>query len=272
MSDPRDEVPAGQLDALLANALALADALRDTIAGVVADGFEVEHKADRSLVTTADRTAEQRFRELAAKLTPEAGVLGEEFGHDRPEAEFKWVIDPVDGTAEFAAGLPTWGTITGLWFREEPLLGVIDHPALALRSHAAHRRGAFANGRRLRVEDWPLDSFDGSERVGTPSRATYVKFRDEGERFDRLCLAHRNIRVFHTCLTHSSAANGGLDAALEWDAPLWDLGATRVLVEEAGGRYTTVRAREQAGVGTVYVAAFGRPKLVDSLARVLGED
>ena len=267
--DPRKTLPVKQVRQFLEHALALADALRDTIAGVVAQGFEVERKADRSLVTTADREAELRFRDLAAKLTPEAGVLGEEFGHDRPGADFTWVIDPVDGTAEFAAGLPLWGTIAGLWFRGEPLVGVIDHPALALRSHAAFGLGAFANGKRLEVQDWPRDGFDGSERVGTPSRAAYVKFRDEGARFDRLCLAHRNIRVFHTCLTHSSAANGALDAALEWDAPLWDLGATRILLEEAGGRYEVIRQREQEAVGTVYCAVFGRPKLVDSLAAVL---
>lgn len=260
-----------RVDALLGHALLLADALRDTIARVVEGGFEVERKADRSLVTSADREAELRFRELAAELLPEAGVLGEEFGHDRPGADFTWVIDPVDGTAEFAAGLPVWGTITGLWFQGEPLVGVIDHPALALRSHAAFGRGAFANGRRLELQDWPLPEFDGSERVGTPSRNAFVKFRDEGARFDALNLAHRNIRVFHTCLTHSSAANGALDAALEWDAPLWDLGATRILVEEAGGRYTTIRSREQPGLGTVYCAAFGRPRLVDSLVEVLAD-
>ena len=271
VTDPRTSLPARQIETLLGNALQLADALRDTIARVVESGFEVERKADRSLVTSADREAELRFRELAATLTPEAGVLGEEFGHDRPEAEFKWVIDPVDGTAEFAAGLPVWGTITGLWFQGEPLLGVVDHPALGLRSHAAFGRGAFANGRRLDLQDWPLPTFDGSERVGTPSRAAFVKFRDEGARFDALNLAHRNIRVFHTCLTHSSAANGALDAALEWDAPLWDLGATRILIEEAGGRYTTLRSREQADLGTVYCAVFGRPRLVASLLEVLGD-
>ena len=270
-ADPRSDITQTQVDELLGHALTLADALRDRIAEVVVSGFEVEHKADRSLVTTADREAELRFRELAATLTPEAGVLGEEYGHDRPESEFTWVIDPVDGTAEFAAGLPVWGTIIGLWYRELPLLGVIDHPALALRSHAAFGRGAYANGRRLTVAEWPANGFDGSERVGTPSRSAFVKFRDEGARFDALNLKHRNIRVFHTCLTHSSAANGALDAALEWDAPIWDLGATRILIEEAGGRYTTIRTREQAGLGTVYCAAFGRAALVDSLVALLAD-
>ena len=271
MSDTRSTLPAARVATLLGHALVLAGALRDTIAAVVESGFEVERKADRSLVTTADREAELRFRELAAELVPEAGVLGEEFGHDRPDAEFTWVIDPVDGTAEFAAGLPVWGTITALWFQGEPLLGVIDHPALGLRSHAAFGHGAFANGQRLHLQDWPLKAFDGSERVGTPSRTAFVRFRDEGARFDALNLAHRNIRVFHTCLTHRSAANGALDAGLEWDAPLSDVGATRILVEEAGGKYTTIRSREQPGLGTVYCAAFGRPLLVDSLVEVLAD-
>lgn len=272
MKDPRSELPEAEVERLLAHALRLADTCRETVERVTASGFEVERKADRSLVTTADREAELAFRTLARELTPQAGVLGEEFGLEREEAPLRWVIDPVDGTAEFAAGLPVWGTIIGLFWRGEPLLGVIDHPALDLRSHAAFGRGAFCNERRLRIEDFPDADFDGSERVGTPSRAAFVKHRDEGARFDALVRAHRNFRVFHTCLTHTSAANGALDAALEWDQPIWDLAATRILVEEAGGRYRSIRVREQAGTGQVHCAVFGRPRLVDSVVRALMPD
>jgi len=78
-----------------------------------------------------------------------------------------------------------------------------------------------------------------------------------------------NCRTFHTCYAHLLAASGGLDAAIEWEVRIWDLAATRILVEEAGGRYREVRAREQPGVGTVYSAAFGRPRLVTALAAEL---
>lgn len=269
LSDPRAALGSDEVRALLAHALTLSEVCRTTIAEVVAQGFSVERKPDRSLVTTADRAAEEAVRTRARILTPEAGVFGEEFGHDRPGADFTWVVDPVDGTAEFAAGLPVWGTIIGLWHQGLPVAGVIDHPVLDTRTHAAYGLGAYCNGRKLAVRDLPGGDFDGSERVGTPSRAAYVKYRDEGALFDALTRRHRNFRVFHTCLTHTAAANGGLDAALEWDAPLWDVGATRILVEEAGGCYRVVREREQAGVGTVYCAVFGRPRLVASIAQVL---
>lgn len=269
MRDPRDALSAAQVGAWLGHALALSDLCRRTIEQVSAAGLSVERKADRSLVTSADRAAEQAVRASAAERTPEAGVLGEEFGQSRPEAEFTWVIDPIDGTAEFAAGLPLWGTIIGLWYRGLPLAGVIDHPALGRRAHAAWRAGAYLDGQRLVLEDLPATGPSGTERIGTPSRTAFVKFRDAGARFDALARTLPNLRIFHTCLTHTSAASGALDAALEWDAPDWDLGATRILVEEAGGAYRTLSERVHPELGRVSSAVFGRPRLVEAIAALL---
>ncbi len=265
-ADPRGEIASAERAGLLALALELADGCRGAIDDAVAAGIAIDAKPDRSLVTSADRAAERAFRDLLASRDPQAGIIGEEYGRERESADLQWVVDPIDGTAEFAAGLPLWGTIIGCYLRGWPLVGVLDHPALGVRAHAAHREGAWMNGARLNLDDPGATGLDGRERLGLPSRAGFNRYHDEGEIFERLTRAHPNCRTFHTCYAHLLAASGGLDAAVEWEVRIWDLAATRLLVEEAGGRYLALRTREQQGVGTVYSAAFGRPALVEAVA------
>ncbi len=81
-------------------------------------------------VTAADRGAEAEIRRLIAARFPEHGVIGEEYGEDRPDGEFVWILDPVDGTRAFMAGLPLWTHLIGLRFQGEPLLGLIGQPCL----------------------------------------------------------------------------------------------------------------------------------------------
>src|ERR1019366_1701639 len=81
-------------------------------------------------VTAADKNAEQAIRALIAERFPDHGVIGEEFGEDRSDAEFVWVLDPIDATRAFIAGLPVWTTLIGLRFQGEPVLGSIGQPYL----------------------------------------------------------------------------------------------------------------------------------------------
>src|SRR5215212_5982168 len=90
----------------------------------------VETKADLSPVTVADRGAEELMRTRIAKRFPTHGVIGEEFGSERAEAEFVWVLDPVDGTKAFITGLPLWGTLIALLHGGQPVLGCIHQPVL----------------------------------------------------------------------------------------------------------------------------------------------
>src|SRR5579872_6518873 len=106
-------------------------------AAVILPLFRAEHgmenKASRGgydPVTAADRGAEAEIRRLIGQRYPEHGVIGEEMGEDRPDAEFVWVLDPVDGTRAFVAGLPVWTTLIGLRFEGEPELGSIGQPVL----------------------------------------------------------------------------------------------------------------------------------------------
>ena len=117
MSDPREEISAEACRELLAAALELADLCAETTASIVATGFQISKKADESLVTTADVETEKAFRERVGERFPEMGVLGEELGESGAGADFRWVIDPVDGTAEFARHVPLYGCIIGLHYK-----------------------------------------------------------------------------------------------------------------------------------------------------------
>ncbi|MDX1434060.1 MAG: inositol monophosphatase family protein [Gammaproteobacteria bacterium] len=269
MSDPRAEISGDERRALLGLTLDLVDTCAQSIRESVAAGFEVSRKPDGSLVTTADVAAERAFRERLTALRPDAGILGEELGETNPAAPYRWIIDPIDGTAEFARHVPIYGCIVGLWYRGEPLVGVLDHPALGMRAHAVHGGGAFAGDVPLSIAAHA--GIATGVRLGLPSRVSFVKDVDSGAVHHALAEAYPNYRAYHTCYAHTLVAAGALDAAMEWDTPIWDLAATRVIVEEAGGRYLTLRSRERPGVGMVHSAVFGRPDVVDAIADLVAK-
>ena len=267
--DPRDALSDGQLKELTDAAVEFSEVLRKRIAQSTAHGFEVSLKADESVVTDADIDAENAFRQAVISRYSAHGVKGEEFPTLNPDAEYLWVVDPIDGTAEFAAGVPVWGTIIGLYYRHHPIAGVIDLPMLGLRAVACHRFGATINDEAVKLENRDGDGLTGRERVGTPSAVNYVRQGAEPDVFLRLCQRFPNIRIYHTCLTHVLATSGGLDAAIEWNCPIWDIAATRVLIEEAGGRFECLKTHARDDGEPLYNVVFGRPRVVSELASVL---
>ena len=113
--------------------------------------FAVEHKADNSPVTIADREAETAMRALLTEHVPQHGVFGEEHGVERADAEYVWVLDPIDGTRAFITGLPIFGTLIALLHHGKPVLGVIDQPILKERwLGVAGERSTF-NGKPIQV-------------------------------------------------------------------------------------------------------------------------
>lgn len=269
MVDLREEVSIPRRQELLEAALELADLCAETTALVLASGFEVLKKADASLVTTADLETERVFRARVQERFPDMGVLGEEFGDSDPHADYRWIIDPIDGTAEFARHVPLYGCIVALHYKKQPLLGVIDHQAMDLRCHGAYGLGAFANGERLRLDDWVSGEATAAARIGLPSRSSFLMPTDSSPVFRAIVAANPNFRAYHTCYAHTLTVMGGLDAAMEWQTPLWDLAATQILVEEAGGRYRCVGEIEIPDKGRFYSAVFGKPAVVDKLTAII---
>jgi histidinol-phosphatase len=114
-------------------------------------GVTAERKADNSPVTVADREAEQLLRELIQRYWPEHGVLGEEYGRSAADAPYTWIIDPIDGTKSFMAGVPLYANLLALTHHGRPLLGVANFPALGEMVYATRGGGCFWNGRRAHV-------------------------------------------------------------------------------------------------------------------------
>ncbi len=116
------------MDDLIAGANAAADVAGAVIRPFFRAGLTATLKADRTPVTIADRSAEQAMRAVLAERFPDHGIQGEEFGTDRPDARFRWVLDPIDGTKAFITGRPVFGTLVALMDGGRPVLGVIDQP------------------------------------------------------------------------------------------------------------------------------------------------
>jgi histidinol phosphatase-like enzyme (inositol monophosphatase family) len=126
MSDPEAACP----EDLRHAAIRLAERAREVVLRHFRTDFTIDRKADRSPVTVADREAESALRAMISEAFPGHGIVGEEFGDERPGAEYVWVLDPIDGTKRFATGHPQFGTLIALLRGGCPILGVIDMPGL----------------------------------------------------------------------------------------------------------------------------------------------
>jgi histidinol phosphatase-like enzyme (inositol monophosphatase family) len=190
----------------------------------------VETKADQSPVTIADRGAEELMRARIAKRFPAHGIIGEEFGSERPDAEFVWVLDPVDGTKTFISGLPLWGTLIALLHQGQPVLGCIHQPVLD-QLVIGDNCTTELNGRIVRcrattrIEDSTLLTSD------PLSPAKY----QNGPAFDALQQRARLVRTWGDCYGYLLLATGWADIALDPIMNAWDIAALVPIVRGAGG-------------------------------------
>jgi len=121
-------VPPHELDDFITLAISLADAAGEAIRPYFRQPLTVDDKADLTPVTAADRAAERAMRSLIESRFPEHGIIGEEFGRLRENAEFVWTLDPIDGTKSFISGVPLFGTLIAVTRAKRPILGIIDQP------------------------------------------------------------------------------------------------------------------------------------------------
>jgi len=214
--------------------------------------FEVTLKPDATPVTQADREAERAIVEILGRAFPDHGVLGEEFG-GHGSTEVRWIIDPIDGTKNFVRGIPVWATLIGLEERGEITVGVIHNPVTGELYTARRDGGAFLNGERIRVS--AIAELGGATLV----HAGLGLFREAGrwESFVRLVDATERQRGFGDYSGYGLVAEGKAELYLEVDLKPWDLAPCKILVEEAGGRFSDLDGRPTIYSGTA-LATNGR--------------
>lgn len=222
------------MDADLSFALELAD-LADavTLARFGAADLAVERKRDTTHVTDADRAAERVLREAILARHPHDAILGEEFGAEGDSGR-RWIIDPIDGTANYLRGIPVWATLIGLERDGRVEVGVVSAPAMPRRWWAARGEGAFCDGRRLRVSTVT----DLAEAQLCYADLPWWEAFGLGPQFLALVHAVWRTRGFGDFWQHMLVAEGAADIAVEPIVNLWDLAAIQPIVEEAGGRFT----------------------------------
>jgi histidinol-phosphatase len=216
-------------------AMDLADRAAEIAMGVFRGDVDVRLKADRTPVTQADTDVEAMVRARLAQAYPEDHVLGEEEGGDAGAEGRVWIVDPIDATANFARGIPVWATLIALRVDEDVVLGVVGAPALGERYDAVRGGGSRCNGVTIRVsavDDVATASLfsAGVDTWLSPPRPGVI---------DTLARAHRT-RGFGDFWGHMLVARGGGEAMVDPVVALWDFAALVPIVEEAGGRATTI--------------------------------
>jgi inositol-phosphate phosphatase / L-galactose 1-phosphate phosphatase / histidinol-phosphatase len=218
--------------------LAFADRLADAAGEVVRRYFrqplEVIAKADLSPVTIADRETETALRALVGATYPDHGVIGEEFGAERTDAEFVWIFDPIDGTKQFIAGRPLFGTLIGLLHRGRPLLGVIDHPALRERWIGAHGHPTRFQGHSVSVRACA----DLSLAVLGASSPHMFATEEATAAFERVRKAVGLPIYGGDCYAYGLIASGFHDLVIEANNAIHDFLPLVPVIEGAGGIIT----------------------------------
>src|SRR6516225_5579647 len=196
-------------------------------------------------VTEADRGAEAAMRRLIAQTFPAHGVIGEEYGRVRPEAEYVWVLDPIDGTKSFVSGLPTWGTLIGLMHRGRPVYGMMAQPFTRERFYGDGKRASARTLAPSRGDAPPSEWTTRSLRTrscGALAEATLMTtspslIREDSDRaaYARVESKVRLARYGGDCYAYCALAAGFVDLVIETSIKPHDVVALIPVIEGAGG-------------------------------------
>ena len=250
--------------ALLAFAAELADAAGAIVRPYFRTALAVDDKADESPVTIADREAEATLRRLIEARFPQHGIIGEEHGTVRGDAELVWVLDPIDGTKSFISGIPLFGTLIALTERGTPILGVIDQPISGERWIGARGRQSTLNGAPIKTRAC-RDLAKATLFATSPD----IFARDDLGRFERVKGTVKLARFGGDCYAYGLLAAGFIDLVVEAGLKPYDFCALVPVIEGAGGRMTDWEGRPlRLGSGNRVIAA-GDPALGDKARALL---
>jgi histidinol-phosphatase len=211
-------------------------------------GVNVETKADNTPVTVADRESEATIRAIIKAHYPTHSILGEEGGATEGDPDFRWIIDPLDGTKSFVRGVPLYGTLVGLEIEGEVKVGAVYMPALDELVSAATGLGCYWNGRRASVSN--TNKLETATLLTTSSESC----RKRGGAYDKLARKMQLTRGWGDCYGYVLVATGRAEVMLDAGMNPWDCAPIVPILSEAGGMFsdwggtTTIYGRD--GLGT----------------------
>jgi inositol-phosphate phosphatase/L-galactose 1-phosphate phosphatase/histidinol-phosphatase len=256
---------AGSVSAeLVALANSLADAARPIAARYFRTPVTVDDKSDLSPVTVADREAETAMRALLGKHVPSHGIFGEEHGVERADAEYVWVLDPIDGTKAFITGLPIFGTLIALLHRGVPVLGIIDQPISKERWLGAAGRPSTLNDKPIKVR-----ACDQLAKAYMYSTAPLMFAGPTAKHHEELASKVKLFRWGGDCYAYGLLAAGHVDLVVENSLKLYDFAALVPVIKGAGGLITDWKGRELDMHSDGSVLAAGDPAIHRAAASVL---
>lgn len=210
-----------------------ADAVRPIVMQHFRTAVTIEAKADASPVTIADREAERCIRDMIKAEFPDHGIIGEEFGAQNADAEYVWVLDPIDGTAGYVTGKPLFGTLIALSQNKKPIVGIIDAPALGERWVGATGRATTLNSNEATTRD--CAKLSDAWLYATDS----AMFKGgDADAFARLSTQTRRTVYGADCYAYGLLASGHVDLVCEASMGVYDFMALAPVVIGAGGTFS----------------------------------
>lgn len=223
--------------------------------------FGIETKLDDSPVTIADKSTEEKLRELIMKEYPEHGILGEEFGKHNEEAEYQWILDPIDGTKSFICGAITFGTLIGLMKNGKPILGVFHQPILN-EFLIGDNTETFLNGSKVMVKD--VNNLN--EAVLLTTDHLSIEDYQNLPNFEKLMRKVKLYRQWGDCYGYYLLASGFAQIMIDPIMSVWDTMALIPIINGAGGIITDYQGND-AVVGNSTIAA--TPNIHNKVVEIL---
>ena len=266
-------------DLVVALALAdIADAV--TVPRFKAHDLVVETKPDLTPVSESDKAAELAMRDYIKRVRPGDAVVGEEFGAEEATNSRRWIIDPIDGTKSYVRGVPTWSTLIALQVDAQTTVAVVSMPEVGRRWWATRGGGAFAARNEGPLTSAPVGSDEAAAAAGAPGTAAPAAMISGAERlhvsavaelsdaqmgwsgiedWDAVGKGESALALARACWRtrgigdvwqYMLVAEGAFEIATDPEATLWDLAAPALIVEEAGGRFTSIYGDDSPGAGS----------------------
>jgi histidinol phosphatase-like enzyme (inositol monophosphatase family) len=246
----------------------LATASGETILPFFRTSLSIDNKSivhDFDPVTEADRAAEAVMRRMIKANFPQHGIVGEEFGNEREDAEYVWVLDPIDGTKSFISGFPTWGTLIALLHKGTPVFGMMHQPFIGERfsgdNGSAHYFGSTGE-RRLAVRRCAA-----LEEATVFTTSPLLMNQDDRDTFGRVEKTARLTRYGGDCYSYCMLAAGHLDLVIETELKPYDIAALIPIIAGAGGVVTTWEGKPAQSGGRIVAA--GDPRAHEAAIKLL---